>query len=231
LRRGSSSSPFETAALRSRLVSRLTGLSASRLQYWHSTALQTAHLRQGARGVPRLYTWIDYQRLCVISSLLDQGIPAGRIRAAVHYLDVMESDWYRLSLTGWFGAVCVPGSRGAAHVAIKKAALTVLADAAGQATFRDDLAGDGVQAVSAALATGLTEVAHRGSLFKLSAYGDAVLMNPEVNVGLPTLEGTRLETSFVAKLVHLSSVQEVAELYELRPALVERGVEFEREAA
>lgn len=109
--------------------------------------------------------------------------------------------------------------------------MSVLVDAAGQATYRDDLAGDGVETVSAALATGLTAVAERGSLFKLSAFGDAVLMNPEVNVGLPTLEGTRLETSFVAKLVGLSSVRQVAELYKLEFALVERGVAFEREAA
>lgn len=223
--------PYETAALRSRLVSRLTGLSPSRLQYWHSTALQLAHRREGARGVPRLYSWIDYQRLCVIADLLEQGVPAGRIRAAVAYLDQMFEDWYRVALTGWFGAVDVPGAPGGRHVALREAARTVLADAAGQSTFRDELIDDGANAVAEAVTTSLDNLVTRGPLFKLSAFGDAVRMNPDINVGLPTLRGTRLETAFIAGLVELSSVAVVSKLYQIEPQLVARGCEFEQEAA
>ncbi len=72
----------------------------------------------------------------------------------------------------------------------------------------------------------------RGALFKLHRFDDAVGMQPGINVGAPTVVGTRLETAFVAAIVEdYGSVEEAAQVYRLRPSAVLRAVEFEREVA
>ena len=221
----------ETAALRSRLVANLTGLPRSRLQNWHATLLQPAHRRAGARGTPRLYSWIDYQRLCVVASLVSRGVPVGRIRVALTYLDDLFPDWHQLSLEAWAGGVSVPGASSSTHVALKHEFADVLADAAGQMTYRSTLAFEWDDASSDALADGLVELRELGSLYRLHSFGDSVVMNPDINVGLPTLVGSRLETAFLFGLVELSSVDEVAGLYRLPSGEVRRACAFELEAA
>ena len=222
---------METAALRSRLVSRLTGLSTHQLQYWHKTLLQSAHRREGSRGVPRLYSWLDYQRLCIGASLLEQRVPTHRIRVALQYLDDIYPEWFRLSLASWAGSTHIPGAGGARHVAVKERAFEVLADAAGQMSYVEAIGNAWQSELSEALTTSFESVSERGSLFKLHGFSDAVQMNPDVNVGLPTVVGSRLETSFVANLVKLSSEREVASLYGLDGRVIGRAVCFEELAA
>jgi DNA-binding transcriptional MerR regulator len=222
---------YETAALRSRLVANLTGLSIARLQYWHSTFLQIAHRRAGARGTPRLYSWIDYQRLCLIAGLLGRGIPTERVRVAVAYLDDLFPDWYKLSLAPWVGRVHVPGASGDAHVAIEQRVVDVLVDAGGQISFRKQFSEQWTADLSVSLGAELDELSSKGPLYQLGRYSDVVIMNPDINVGLPTLRGTRLETSFLHGLVELSSVSDVARLYHLEEAKVRRAEAFELEAA
>jgi DNA-binding transcriptional MerR regulator len=223
---------YQTAALRSRLVSNLTGLSVARLQYWHTTVLQVAHRRAGARGTPRLYSWIDYQRLCIIAGLLADGVTTERIRIAVAYLDDLFPEWYKLSLEPWEGKVPVPGSPGQRHVAIRQRLVDVLADAAGQLSFRKQLQESwSVDELAESLATGLGGLSAKGPLYQLGRFADVVVMNPAVNVGLPTLRGSRLETSFLHGLVELSNVQAIAKLYHLDEAQLRRAEAFEREAA
>jgi hypothetical protein len=181
--------------------------------------------------VVRLYSWIDYQRLCVISSLLSQGVPTQRVRVAAEYLDDVFPSWYELALTPWHGEIAVPGAAGVTHVALTQQAFKVIADAAGQMTYRELLGDDWQDSLPEAIATSLEDVTARGSLYQLSKYRDAVEMNPQINVGLPTLCGTSLETGFLYGLVKISSVTEVAKLYRLNPDRVARAVEFQEDAA
>lgn len=222
------SAEIETMALRTRLVSKLTGLSASQLQYWHTTQLQAAHRDAGARGTPRLYSWLDYQRLCAVALLGEQGLPTARIRTATELLDRLFPEWWTRSLWKYDGRVPRPASSHATHVAHRDASgAAVLVDAGGQTVLpsSDFELFEQVERV----VTGLEK---RGALFKLNRFDDAVRMQPGINVGLPTLLGTRLETAFIASIVNdYGSVDEAARIYRLPLFAVRRAVEFEREVA
>ncbi len=56
-------------------------------------------------------------------------------------------------------------------------------------------------------------------------------MDPSVNLGLPVLRGTSLETEFVAHVAREMGVKEFAELYHLDERLITRALEFEEAAA
>jgi hypothetical protein len=182
------------------------------------------------RGTPRLYSWVDYQRLRVIAKLVEAGVPTPRIRRAVAYLDQIDPEWYRLSLEKYEGAIPPRTGSGVVHVAANFGDVAVLADAAGQTVYRiaspeqDDLA------LESTVRCALGQMKEEGPLFKLNRFDDAVQMRPEVNVGLPTLIGSRLETAFIARLAKLSSIQEVAGLYDLDAVVVSRALEFEEAA-
>src|SRR5579872_424719 len=81
-------------ALRSKLVSKLTGLTKPQLQYWHGTELLPAHERRGARGYPRLYSWVDYMKLREASKLVQAHVPTQVIRKAVPFLEQLDVEWY-----------------------------------------------------------------------------------------------------------------------------------------
>ena len=105
----------------------------------------------------------------------------------------------------------------------------VLPDAAGHETFDLALfarAGEDGPSVAASLSGMMLE----GPLGRLYRFDDAIRMDPRVNVGLPTLRNSSLETSFITRLVRMSSVETVAQLYQKEPALLRRAVEFEEAA-
>src|SRR6266540_6024491 len=83
-------------ALRSRLVSKLSGFTPRQLGYWHTTRLIEAHIDAGARGFPRLYSWIDYMKLREAAKLSAAGVPTARIRRAVDYLEEAITNWYSI---------------------------------------------------------------------------------------------------------------------------------------
>jgi hypothetical protein len=154
------------------------------------------------------------------------------VRVAVAYLDDLFPEWYQLSLEPWEGKVLVPGAPGPRHIAIRQQLVDLLADAAGQLSFRKQLQVLwSADELAESLATGLLNLSAKGSLYQLGRFADVVVMNPSVNVGLPTLRGTRLETSFLHGLVKLSSVPAIAKLYHLDQERLARVEAFEREAA
>src|ERR1700682_5902305 len=112
-------------ALRSRLVSKLTGLTKPQLQYWHGTELLPAHERRGARGHPRLYSWVDYMKLREAAKLLQAGVSPKVIRRTVPILEQLDAEWYMLALESY-----APKHR---HiVAHLRNGLALLADTSGQ---------------------------------------------------------------------------------------------------
>ncbi len=216
-------------ALRSRLVSHLTGLSASQLQRWHATSLQEAHREAGQRGVPRLYSWVDYRRLCVISSLLEQDVPTKRIRVAIAFLDELFPGWHNLGVTRTDARI--PNTRSTIHVLVQAPGVDAIADGAGQLTM-SQLERE-LELAQEPLRQSVSNLVDCGPLFRLSRYSDAVTMDPHLNVGLPTVKGTRLETAFIAGMVadYCGSVERVAKIYRIAPAVIGRALEFQEAAA
>ena len=193
-------------SLRSKLVAKLTGLSLRTLQNWHATDLQTATREPGSRGTPRYYSWVDYQRLCVASSLREQGVPAQRIRTAIPLLDDLFPGWWKLSLQAYRGRV--PGSQSSTHIVVNQTA---------------DAAGD----VTECVASSLRDLKEKGPLFRKAAFSDAVTMNPEINAAQPTIVDTNLETYFVSELAREFGIPYVEENYRLDRARILRAVDFE----
>lgn len=209
---------LDYAALGSRLVSRLTGLTTRQLQYWHSSHLQEAHLSPGARGKPRRYSWADYQRLRLIAKLVQKQVPTARIRQAVGWLDEHIPDWHQRRLE--ISSLPPPKGHPRARVMLAYSDAGILADAAGQMEFGDALLGS------------IAELREEGPLGCLARFSDAITMDPSVNAGLPTLRGTTLETGFLASLARISGgVEPIAKLYELDMALMFRVMDFEEAAA
>lgn len=213
-------------SLSSGLVSKLTGLSAATLQYWHTSDLQVASQRRGERGVKRLYSWVDYQRLCIMASLKLASVPTLRIRTAVEFLDAMYPEWWRMSVCPYSGVV---GGRWGVHVMLRQRFDVIVDSPGGQMSFRDAMAAD-ADAIADSLSGAIDELAIKGPLFMKHAYRDAVSMRPELNSGQPTLVGTSLETAFVAAYVKRSSIEEVASIFRLSEFALRRAIEFEEAA-
>lgn len=218
---------YHRGSLRSKLVSKLTGLSTQTLQHWHSSALQEATREPGERGTPRRYSWIDYQRLCVMASLREQGVPTSTIRRAVPVLDDLFPKWWGLSLAAYEGRVI--GSQAKIHVTLRQNFDVVVDVPGGQMTFRE-LMGSEVDGTGEMLSIALAEVERKGPLFQKNAFGDSVSMTPNLNAGQPTVRGTSLETRFVTALVQASTIKEVARLYRIDESRLRRATEFERAA-
>lgn len=218
---------YRRGSLRSKLVSKLTGLSPQTLQHWHSSALQEATRERGERGTPRRYSWIDYQRLCVMASLREQGVPTSRIRHATSNLDGLFPGWWRLSLAAYEGSV--PGSQAKIHVTLRQNFDVIVDVPGGQMTFRE-LMGAEADGTGTTLSIALSEVEEKGPLFQQHVFGDSVSMTPDLNAGQPTVRGTSLETRFVAALVRTSTIKDVARLYRIDEYRLRRATAFERAA-
>ncbi len=211
-------------SLRSKLVAKLTGLSVRTLQSWHSTDLQTATREPGRRGTPRYYSWVDYQRLCVVSSLREQGVPTRRIRDAIPKLDDLFPGWWELSLSAYHGRVL--GSLADIHVVVRNGFDTLVDVPGGQMTFRDWLERE-AQQVEEGVTNSLYDLRERGSLFRKDAFKESIVMRPDLNAAQPTVRNSSLETYFVSELVKEFDVDYVSENYRLDRSLIVRAVAFE----
>ncbi len=189
-------------ALRSRLVSKLSGFTPRQLGYWHTTRLIEAHIDAGARGFPRLYSWIDYMKLREAAKLSAAGVPTARIRRAVDYFEEAITNWYLIPLH-------VEGQRVMAHLSED---VQVAADLGGQISL---------------LGT-LSEIHHEGPLGELREFSDAVDMSPYILGGAPVVRETRIETGFMAALHDLGQEpEEIAATYRVPLRLVRRAIQFE----
>ena len=197
-------------ALRSRLVAKLTGYSKRQLQYWHGTELLEAHERPGARGYPRLYSWVDYMKLREAAKLSRARIPTKQIRKAVAFLDQVRNDWYLLPLDA--------------------SGKDVMAEIAWDAMMAATRAGQFVLPVET-LVESLEAIRKEGPLGELSSFGDAVEMDPTVLAGNPVVRGTRIETGFIAALSAYEDPQHIASTYRIPLGRVERAIAFEDEVA
>jgi uncharacterized protein (DUF433 family)/DNA-binding transcriptional MerR regulator len=198
------------AALRSRLVARLSGVSLRQLWLWHNRGLIRTDVLPGGPGRPRLYSWVDYLKVRAARHLRDEGVSAQRTREAIAYLDEHVPAWYLLPLHGFAGEPVV-GRRG----------ITAKATPVAQLLF-DWSTLEGV----------LRTLQAEGPLGELREFSECVAMDPSIVGGNPVIRGTRLETQFIAALVERGlPVTEIAETYHLSPKQVEQALEFQRAAA
>ncbi len=71
----------------SKTVSRITGLTFRRVDYWDRTHFIKPSISDAAgKGSVRLYSFSDLVQLKVAKTLMDKGISLQKIRKAIHYL-------------------------------------------------------------------------------------------------------------------------------------------------
>lgn len=210
------------AGLRSRLISRLTGLTRPRLRYWHESGLLEASLRDGSRGTPRLYNWVDYLRLQLASHLDGQGVPTQRIRRAIAFLDGHFDEWWLIT------DPLSSDARKHVLASVVPGATPLVADGAGQFVIEWPKAESDL---GAATGRALEEIAARGSLYMLDEFRDAVFMSPQVNLAQPTVVGTALETQFVSGMAGDMGAESAAQTFRVDLQLVHRAIKFEEALA
>ncbi len=210
------------AGLRTRLISRLTGLSRPRLRYWHESVLLKASLRDGSRGTPRLYNWVDYLRLQLASHLDGQGVPTQRIREAISFLDKHFNEWWLIT------DPLSSDARRHVLASVVPGATPLVADGAGQFVIEWPK-GDGE--LETATGKALSDIAARGSLCMLGEFADSVFMSPRMNLAQPTIVGTALETQFVAGMAGDMGPEHAARTFRVDIQLVRRAIKFEEALA
>ena len=210
------------AGLRSRLVSRLTGLTPYQLGYWHRSELLEASLRPGGPGVARLYSWVDYLRLRLAAHLKGRDVPTNRIREAVDFLDANFEAWYLLP------DPLEASERRHVLADVVTGSSPLVADQGGQhvLVWPEPLGDLRVPTMSA-----VDLIADQGPLGELHNFHDVVMMDPRVNVAQPTIKVTALETRFVSLMCRDVGEESVAAMYHLDSRVIERAREFERAVA
>jgi uncharacterized protein (DUF433 family)/DNA-binding transcriptional MerR regulator len=190
-------------ALRSSVVARLVGFPPRRLRKWHEVGILQAHEDPGARGYPRLYSWVDYMKLRAALKLQERGVPTRALRHVLAKLEATVTDWYLVPLHVWGGRVLGEFDAALVDVTSDQTMLPFVRDM-------------------------LVELRDEGPLGELREFSDIVDMDPAVVSGNPVVRGTRLETRFIAELAKRGvPVDGIARRYELTPAQVQRVIEFD----
>lgn len=180
-------------------------------------------MRPGRRGVPRLYSWVDYLRLQLASELTASGVRTARIRTVVHFLDERMPSWYLLPVA------FETDRRSHVQVAAPDLHSRFIASEAGQHLMELDFpVSDDEQGSTIAV---LSKIAVRGSLGRLEDFRGDVFMDPSMNLGRPTVLETSLETKFLAGTAADLGFSEAATVYRLTEHRVERAVSFESRVA
>lgn len=215
---------FHAGALRTRLVSRLSGASQGQLRGWHRSGAIQASIRDGGRGRLRLYSWVDYCKARAARKLLEQGLPTRSLIPNLLQLDQEVEDWYRLPLLSYQSHVIVPIEGQSGYTIIdKQRAMAGLIRAADRA-----IRPAGALDVDDLLSV-VSDLQREGPLGQLSEFGALVTMDPGICEGYPTLIGTRIETAHVAA-IHRKGFQnssEIASRYRVQLDQVNAAIEFE----
>ena len=214
---------YHYGALRGKLIATLAGTSPNRLASWSRRGLLEASFIKGRRGVPRLYSWVDYQKARAMVALLEQGVSAQRLGQQIAVLDEEVNGWWKLPLLAFQGHVIVPNDDGLGYTIVEKqgAADKFIRDAL---LVPRDIASDDV--------TLAIEIAHalrdEGPLGRLSEFDQYVTMDPKIQDGHPIIRGRRIETGMLLKLHEWgSSVSEMADRFTLTFEQVQAAIAFE----
>ncbi len=197
-------------------MAHLSGATSRQLRYWHSHDLLTATVTPGRRGVPRLYSWIEYSKARAARKLLDMGISARRLRPNIEWLEEHVPRWYALPLIAYSGTVIIRPDDGGPAFTVGEVRQRAEADLIESAPL------------AVRIREVLAEMEREGPLGVLSEYRDVVEMDPRIRAGVPIVRGTRIETELLARLTHCGEhPKELAARFDLDPHQVERALQFE----
>lgn len=218
---------FNARALRGKLVAALVGISSNQLAGWRRRGLLESPYRKGRRGIPHLYSWVDYQKARAAVALLDRGVSNRRLSESIPMLDATVEDWWKLALAEFQDNVIVPCDDGRSYAVVEKQRVTdrCICDA--------DPTGRHIADSDAALALDvICALRRQGPLGRLCEFGEHVNMDPGIQDGYPVIRGRRIETAMLHTLHEWgTTATEMADLFDLTHAQVEAGVAFEQALA
>ena len=218
---------FYRGALRARLVAPLAGTTPNQLAAWHRRSILTSSFIKGRRGVPRLYSWIDYQKARALVALIEQGIQRPRLGPQIAALDAEVDEWWKLPLLAYSNYVIVPRDDAPGYTIVEK-------QGAMDDLIRDaPLRSEDVSADDAELAIDVIRVLRaEGPLGRLAEYREFIDMDPRIQDGHPIVSGRRIETGMLAKLSEWGrSRDELADRFDLATQQVEAALAFEQALA
>ena len=207
---------FQRGALRAQIVAHLSGVTSRQLRYWHSTDVLTATVTPGRRGIPRLYSWIEYSKARAAQKLLSMGISARRLRPNIEWLEEHVPRWYTLPLIAYSETVIIRADDGGPAFTVGEVRQWAEADLIESAPL------------AVRIREVLAEMEREGPLGVLSEYRDVVEMDPRIRAGVPVVRGTRIETEFLSRLTHCGQkAEDIAFRFDLDPHQVKRVLQFE----
>ncbi len=207
---------FQRGALRAQLVAHLSGVTSRQLRYWHSTDVLAATVTPGRRGIPRLYSWIEYSKARAARKLLNMGISGRRLRPSIEWLEEHVPLWYTLPLIAYSETVILRPENGGPAFTVGQVRQRVEADLIESAQL------------ASRIQEALAEMEDEGPLGVLPEYRDVVDMDPRIRAGAPIVRGTRIETELLARLAgYREQDEDIAARFDLDADQVERALQFE----
>ncbi len=218
---------FHRGSLRARLIAPLAGTTPGRLSGWSRREILRASFVAGRRGVPRLYSWIDYQKARALVALLEQGISNRRLAKQIAALDAEVEEWWKLPLLAYQNFAIVPRADSLGYTIVEKQGAADDFIRAAPFDARDISPNEAALAREVILA-----LRDEGPLGRLSKFRDQVTMDPRVQDGQPVIVGRRIETGLLQKLHEWgATADELTDRFRLTNEQVDAALEFERAIA
>lgn len=215
---------FNACALRGKLVAALVGISSNQLAGWRRRGILESPYRKGRRGIPHLYSWVDYQKARAAVALLDRGVSNRRLTESIAMLDATVEDWWKLALAEFQDNVIVPCDDGRSYAVVERQR------AADRCICEAGPIGRRVADSDAALALDvICALRRQGPLGRFCEFGEHVNMDPGVQDGYPVIRGRRIETAMLHILYEWgSTADELADRFVLTGEQVEAAIAFEQ---
>lgn len=214
---------FYGRALRGKLVASLAGVSPTQLAGWARREVLESPYRKVRPGRRRLYSWVDYQKARALAALRERGVSNRRLGEQVAQLDAQIEDWWKVSLSEY-----------GANAIIRRADAAGYTIADGEHATGDCLCEAGrtngrVDADAELALNVVCALRRQGPLGRLCEFSEHVNMDPRIQDGYPVVRGRRIETEMLYILNDWgSTVDELAERFQLTPEQVKAAISFER---
>lgn len=197
-------------------ILRRNNVTEGKVRYWLEKGLLGEPIRWGSRGRPHLLSFQQLLKVRTIQRLRDDGFSLQRITPAIRKLSSYL--WERLFAEEWHALTFFQAERG--QIGVMDSQRRAIVVETGQWIMPETLQ---------ELESYLRETWEAWVNREVSIKGFSRLVsNARILGGSPTIEGTRMETSFLAYMAESLGAGEVLELYpHLDRDALEEAVEFE----